>query len=103
LISLLVFSPLATARIYSKICRPTSSTGVPLRITPALMFMSSNMCSYIGVLVDSDRTAAAFLRELVYSKRNDFAAASKSGSLAAASASATEPVMTYFVPPFSNV
>ncbi len=28
-ISLLVFLPLATARISSKICRPTSSTGVP--------------------------------------------------------------------------
>ena len=32
------------ARISSKICRPTASTGVPARITPASMSMSSVMC-----------------------------------------------------------
>src|ERR1700736_3309730 len=51
LISLLVFLPLATARISSKICLPTSSTGVPSRIPPGLTSVSSSMCSYIGVLV----------------------------------------------------
>src|SRR5207253_2161748 len=43
LISLFVFLPLATARISSNICRPTTSTGVPSRMTPALMSMSSSM------------------------------------------------------------
>src|SRR5262249_43822941 len=51
LISLLVSLPLATARPSSKICRPTASTGVPSRMTPALMSMSSVMCRYSGVLV----------------------------------------------------
>src|SRR5262249_13088552 len=51
LASLFVFLPLATARISSKICRPTSSTGVPARITPASTSMSSVMCRYSGVFV----------------------------------------------------
>src|SRR5262249_54435077 len=42
--SLLVFFPEATARISSKICWPTTCTGVPSRMTPALMSMSSIMC-----------------------------------------------------------
>ncbi len=49
--SLLVFLPLATSRISSKIWAPTSSTGVPSRITPALMSMSSIIWSYVGEFV----------------------------------------------------
>src|SRR5262249_20569038 len=49
--SLLVFLPDATAKISSKICRPTASTGVPSKITPASMSMSPSMCLNIGVLV----------------------------------------------------
>ena len=42
--SLFVFSPLATAMIFSKIRRPTCSTvSVPSRIVPALMSMSSSI------------------------------------------------------------
>ncbi len=40
-ISLFVFLPLATARISSKISFPTSSTGMPSRILPALISISS--------------------------------------------------------------
>src|SRR5580704_8880790 len=49
--SLLVFSPPATATIFSKIWRPTSSTETPSRITPALISMSSTIRSYMGVFV----------------------------------------------------
>lgn len=42
--SLFVRLPEATAMISSKICRPTTSSGVPSRITPQLMSMSSSMC-----------------------------------------------------------
>src|SRR5579871_4240790 len=49
--SLFVFSPPATATIFSKIWRPTSSTGTPSRITPALISISSTIRSYMGVLV----------------------------------------------------
>ncbi len=41
--SLLLRLPDATAIISSKICRPTTSSGVPSRMTPALMSMSSSM------------------------------------------------------------
>src|SRR5258708_31533171 len=58
LISLFVFLPDATARISSKICLPTTSTGVPSRMTPASMSMSSSMCLYSGelvaILIDGD-------------------------------------------------
>src|SRR3989442_599561 len=39
--SLLLLLPEATARTSSKICRPTTGSGVPSRITPQLMSMSS--------------------------------------------------------------
>src|SRR5581483_485113 len=51
LISLFVLLPEATARISSKICLPTTSSGVPSRTTPALMSISSIMCWYRGELV----------------------------------------------------
>src|SRR4029453_13078554 len=51
--SLLLCLPDATATISSKICRPTSGSGVPSRITPQLMSMSSDMWRYIRLLVAS--------------------------------------------------
>src|SRR6266851_3545645 len=51
--SLLLRLPEATATISSKICRPTSGSGVPSRITPQLMSISSDMCRYMRLLVAS--------------------------------------------------
>src|SRR5882724_1609908 len=51
--SLFDFLPEATATISSKICRPTTGSGVPSRITPQLMSMSSSMWRYISELVAS--------------------------------------------------
>src|SRR5262249_26323909 len=51
--SLLLCLPEATATISSKICRPTEASGVPSRITPQLMSMSSSMCRYMRLLVAS--------------------------------------------------
>src|SRR5437879_13629550 len=51
--SLLLFFPEATATTSSKICRPTASSGVPSRMTPQLMSMSSAMCRYMSELVAS--------------------------------------------------
>src|SRR5437879_373086 len=51
--SLLLLLPEATARTSSKICRPTTGSGVPSRITPQLMSMSSDMCRYMRLLVAS--------------------------------------------------
>src|SRR5262247_2557143 len=51
--SLLVRLPEATAMTSSKICRPTTGSGVPSRITPQLMSMSSSMWRYIRELVAS--------------------------------------------------
>src|SRR5205814_8860820 len=51
--SLLLFLPDATATTSSKICRPTTGSGVPSRITPQLMSMSSSMWRYISELVAS--------------------------------------------------
>src|SRR6266508_6208115 len=43
--------PEATATISSKICRPTSGNGVPSRMTPQLISMSSSMWRYMSELV----------------------------------------------------
>src|SRR2546426_5745442 len=51
--SLLDFLPEATATISSKICPPTAGSGVPSRITPQLMSMSSSMWRYMSELVAS--------------------------------------------------
>src|SRR2546428_4102329 len=51
--SLLLLLPEATARTSSKICRPTTGSGVPSRITPQLMSMSSSMWRYTREVVAS--------------------------------------------------
>src|SRR5213079_3085350 len=51
--SLLLCLPEATATISSKIWRPTTSSGVPSRITPQLMSMSSVMWRYMSEFVAS--------------------------------------------------
>src|SRR5206468_10689615 len=51
--SLLLFLPDATATTSSKICRPTTGSGVPSRITPQLMSMSSSMWRYTREFVAS--------------------------------------------------
>src|SRR4026208_71597 len=51
--SLLLGLPDATATISSKICRPAWASGVPSRITPQLIFMSSDRWRYIKLLVAS--------------------------------------------------
>src|SRR4026209_2310920 len=51
--SLLLGLPDATATISSKICRPTWASGVPSRLTPQLISMSSHRCRYIKLLVAS--------------------------------------------------
>src|SRR3989442_2784497 len=51
--SLLLLLPEATARTSSKICRPTTGSGVPSRITPQLMSMSSSMWRYTREFVAS--------------------------------------------------
>ena len=56
--SLLVGLPLATSSSSSKICAPTSSTGVPSRMTPALMSMSSVMRWYVIEFVATLRHGA---------------------------------------------
>src|SRR5438309_9632190 len=47
------FGPEARATTPPKICRPTTGSGVPSRITPQLMSMSSSMWRYISELVAS--------------------------------------------------
>src|SRR5947207_5621290 len=51
--SLLLCLPEATAMISSKICRPTVGSGVPSRMTPQLMSMSSLRWRYISEFVAS--------------------------------------------------
>src|SRR4026208_167895 len=51
--ALLLGWPDGTATISSKICRPTWASGVPSRITPQLISMSSDRWRYIKLLVAS--------------------------------------------------
>src|SRR5215470_5986425 len=51
--SLFVRLPDATATMSSKICRPTVGSGVPSRMTPQLMSMSSCMWRYMSEFVAS--------------------------------------------------
>src|SRR2546428_11697674 len=61
--SLLLCLPEATATISSKIWRPTTSSGVPSRITPQLMSMSSVMWRYMSEFRLASEHRAAARRE----------------------------------------